>query len=72
MYGISYDAGHLDETKLNPWGSSIAYGHPFGATGARMLNQAVTFLHDTRTKRALLGVCTAGGLAGAALVFREL
>ncbi len=32
LYGVDYDAGRLDETKLNPWGSSIAYGHPFGAT----------------------------------------
>ena len=71
IYGISYNAGTLDETKLNPWGSSIAYGHPFGATGARMLNQAIAYLHDTKAKRALLGICTAGGLAGSALLERR-
>ena len=71
IYGISYDAGTLDETTLNPWGSSIAYGHPFGATGARMLSQAIAYLHETNAKRALLGICTAGGLAGSALLERR-
>ena len=70
-YGVDYDAGHLDENKLNPWGSSIAYGHPFGATGARMLNQAIAYLQETQTGRALIGICTAGGLAGSALIERR-
>ena len=69
-YGISYDAGVLDETKLNPWGSSIAYGHPFGATGARMLSQAITYLEKEGKKTALVAACTAGGLAGACLLRR--
>ena len=71
LYGVDYDAGPLEEGKLNPWGSSIAYGHPFGATGARMLNQAIAYLHETKTERALLGICTAGGLAGSALLTRS-
>ena len=69
-YGVKVDAGRLDETRLNPWGSSIAYGHPFGATGARMLNQAIAYLQQTQSRRALLGICTAGGLAGSALLER--
>jgi len=71
VYGVSYDAGRLDESRLNPWGSSIAYGHPFGATGARMLNQAIAYLKTTKTRTALLGICTAGALAGSALVIRR-
>ena len=70
-YGAPYDAGRLDETRLNPWGSSIAYGHPFGATGARMLNQAIAYLQETKGRRALIGICTAGALAGAALIERR-
>ena len=70
-YGVPYDAGRLDEAQLNPWGSSIAYGHPFGATGARMLNQAVTFLQDSGKRRALVGICTGGATAGAALLERR-
>ena len=67
-YGVDYDPGTLDETLLNPWGSSIAYGHPFGATGARMLNQAITFLKKAKGPLALLGICTAGGLAGGCIL----
>ena len=68
QYGMVYDAGHLDETILNPWGSSIAYGHPFGATGARMLSQAIAYLKRNNKRRALVSACTAGGLAGACLL----
>ena len=50
------------------WGSSIAYGHPFGATGARMLSHAIAFLHHHNKRRALVAACTAGGLAGACLL----
>ena len=67
-YGISHDPGRLDESRLNPWGSSIAYGHPFGATGARMLSQAISYLKKNDKKRALVAACTAGGLAGACLL----
>ena len=70
IYGVDYDPGFLDEVRINPWGSSIAYGHPFGATGARMLNQSIAYLQDQQKRRALIGICTAGGLGGAALVIR--
>lgn len=70
-YGIDYDAGTLEESRINPWGGSVAYGHPFGATGARMLNQAITYLLETKSRRALIGICTAGGLGGAALLERK-
>lgn len=69
-YGISYDPGFLDEKVLNPWGSSIAYGHPFGATGARMINQAIAYLEKENKKTALVAACTAGGLAGVCLIRR--
>ena len=71
LYGVDLEAGTLDENRLNPWGSSIAYGHPFGATGARMLNQAIAYLKETQKRRALIGICTAGGLAGSALIERR-
>lgn len=69
-YGIDYDAGILDEKVINPWGSSVAYGHPFGATGARMLSQAMAFLKHHNKRFALVSACTAGGLAGACLISR--
>ncbi len=67
-YGVDYDPGQLEEERINPWGSSIAYGHPFGATGARMLNQAIAFLKKEKGELAILGICTAGGLAGGCLL----
>ncbi len=70
VYGVDYDPGKLDEKVLNPWGSSIAYGHPFGATGTRMLNQAITFLQKEKGELAILGICTAGGLAGGCILRR--
>lgn len=70
-YGIEYDAGSIDESKINPWGSSIAYGHPFGATGARMLSQAIAYLHLNKKRLALVAACTAGALAGACLISRN-
>jgi len=69
-YGVSYDAGQLSEENLNPWGSSLAYGHPFGATGARMLSQTIAYLEKTGKSLGLIAACTAGGLAGACLIER--
>ncbi len=72
MYGVDYDPGYLDEKILNPWGSSIAYGHPFGATGARMLSQAIAFLKHHNKTRALVTACTAGATAGACVLERKV
>lgn len=68
QYGVDYDPGHLDASRLNPWGSSIAYGHPFGATGARMLSHAMEYLKREGKRTALVAACTAGALAGALLL----
>ncbi|WP_130830911.1 acetyl-CoA C-acyltransferase FadI [[Erwinia] mediterraneensis] len=59
--------GEVDEEKFNVLGGSIAYGHPFAATGARMITQT---LHELRRRGGGLGLvtaCAAGGL-GAAMV----
>ncbi len=71
QYGVDYDPGKLDETLINPWGSSISYGHPFGATGSRMLAQGTTYLKKKDKKIGLVAACTAGALAGACLIQRE-
>lgn len=59
--------GEVDEARFNVLGGSIAYGHPFAATGARMITQT---LHELRRRGgglALVTACAAGGL-GAAMV----
>lgn len=65
--GRSQATGEVDETKFNVLGGSIAYGHPFAATGARMVTQT---LHELRRRGGGFGLvtaCAAGGL-GAAMV----
>lgn len=62
--------GKIDPAKINVKGSSIAYGHPFAATGGRILGHTAKLLNVTGKKRALLSVCTAGGMGVAAIVER--
>jgi acetyl-CoA C-acetyltransferase len=62
--------GRIDPKKINPKGSSLAYGHPFAATGARILGLTAKQLNTESKKRALISVCTAGGMGVAALVER--
>jgi acetyl-CoA acyltransferase len=65
--GRSEPLGEVDPARLNPNGGSIPLGHPFGATGARMITQALRELGRRKGAHALLTVCAAGGL-GAAVV----
>ena len=60
--------GEIDPAKINVKGSSLAYGHPFAATGARILGVTAKLLSQQSNKRALISVCTAGGMGVAALV----
>jgi acetyl-CoA C-acetyltransferase len=63
--------GSIDRSKLNIHGSSIAYGHPFAATGARILGVATKlFAELPQAKRGLISVCTAGGMGVTAIVER--
>jgi acetyl-CoA acyltransferase len=63
-------AGSVDPAKLNLHGGSLALGHPFGATGARMVTTIANELHRTGKQTALLGICAAGGLGAAAVLER--
>jgi acetyl-CoA acyltransferase len=65
--GRSTPLGEVDPEKLNVNGGSIALGHPFAATGARMILQTLRELDRRKGAHALLTVCAAGGI-GAALV----
>jgi acetyl-CoA acyltransferase len=65
--GRTEPLGEVDPAKLNVNGGSIALGHPFAATGARMILQTLRELGRRKGAHALLTVCAAGGL-GAALV----
>ena len=62
--------GGVDEERLDVHGGSIAIGHPFAATGARMVTTMANELHRTGKRTALLGICAAGGLGAAAVLER--
>jgi acetyl-CoA C-acetyltransferase len=62
--------GKIDPDKINVKGSSLAYGHPFAATGARILGLTAKLLHEAQKDRALISVCTAGGQGVTAIVER--
>ncbi|WP_404402300.1 acetyl-CoA C-acetyltransferase [Pelagibacterium halotolerans] len=62
--------GHIPVDKINVNGSSLAYGHPFAATGARILGMTAKLLNIKEKNRALISVCTAGGMGVTALVER--
>jgi acetyl-CoA acyltransferase len=62
--------GEVDPAILNVHGGSVALGHPFGATGARMVTTMANELQQTGKSKALLGLCAAGGLGAAAVMER--
>jgi acetyl-CoA acyltransferase len=63
--------GEVPEEKINPHGGSIALGHPFGATGARLVHQALRELADKGKNTALISICAAGGLGAACILERQ-
>ena len=69
--GRSEPLGSIDPSKLNIKGSSIAVGHPFAATGARILAVAAKLFDELpHARRGLISVCTAGGMGVTAIVER--
>ena len=65
--GKDHALGSIDRSKLNVKGSSLAFGHPFAATGARVLGNLSKLLADNGG-RGLISVCTAGGMGVAAIL----
>jgi acetyl-CoA acyltransferase len=68
--GRAEAVGEVDVARLNVHGGSIALGHPFGATGARMVTTMANELSKSGKQTALLGICAAGGLGAAAVLER--
>jgi acetyl-CoA C-acetyltransferase len=62
--------GEIDTDKLNPNGSSLAVGHPFAATGGRILATAAKELAERGSGRALISICAAGGQGVVAILER--
>jgi acetyl-CoA acyltransferase len=68
--GFSKPVGEVDRSKLNVLGGSIAIGHPFGATGARITTTLVNELERRGGQFGLMTVCAAGGLGFSMVVER--
>jgi acetyl-CoA C-acetyltransferase len=68
--GLAEPLGSIDRSKLNIKGSSVAVGHPFAATGARILGTLAKLLAQRGNGRGLISICTAGGMGVTAIVER--
>jgi acetyl-CoA C-acetyltransferase len=68
--GLPGALGAIDRTKMNVMGGSLALGHPFGATGARIVGTLAKLLAEKGKGRGLISVCTAGGMGVAAILER--
>jgi len=62
--------GDIPMDKLNKWGGSLSIGHPFGATGVRLITQAAHRLKDENGKYAMISACAAGGHAFGGIIER--
>lgn len=68
--GLDAPLGSIDPAKLNVHGSSLAVGHPFAATGARLVATLAKLLEQKGSGRGLISICTAGGMGVTAIVER--
>jgi acetyl-CoA C-acetyltransferase len=68
--GLPEPLGAIDRAKLNVKGGSLAIGHPFAATGARIVATLAKILNENKAKRGLISVCTAGGMGVTAILER--
>lgn len=68
--GLSAPLGAIDPAKFNVVGSSLAFGHPFAATGARIVATLAKLLEEKGSGRGLISICTAGGMGVTAIIER--
>ena len=68
--GRNQPLGSVDRAKLNLKGGSIAIGHPFAATGARIVSSLAKMLEQRGSGRGLISICTAGGMGVTAILER--
>jgi acetyl-CoA C-acetyltransferase len=59
--GLAAPLGAIDRSKMNVHGGSLAAGHPFAATGGRIVANLAKALHDRNEGRGLISICAAGG-----------
>lgn len=70
VLGRDQAMGSIDRTKMNVKGGSLALGHPFAATGGRIVASAAKILKQKGSGKVLISICTAGGMGVAAIIER--
>jgi acetyl-CoA C-acetyltransferase len=68
--GLNAPLGTIDRSRMNIRGGSVALGHPFAATGGRILATLAKILDENKGGRGLISICAAGGLGITAIVER--
>jgi len=68
--GLRDALGTIDRSRLNVKGGSLAMGHPFAATGTRIVATLAKTLQEKGAKRGLISICTAGGMGVSAILER--
>jgi acetyl-CoA C-acetyltransferase len=66
--GLETALGEIDRAKLNVKGGSLALGHPFAATGGRIITGLAKMLNEKGSGRGLISICTAGGMGVTAII----
>jgi acetyl-CoA acetyltransferase len=72
LHVLEARCGPMDREKLNAWGGSLAIGHPFGATGARLVTTAARRMKAENARWGLVAACAAGALGHAMLLERKV
>jgi acetyl-CoA C-acetyltransferase len=68
--GLDGALGSIDRSRMNVRGGSVAIGHPFAATGARIVATLASILQGAGSGRGLISICTAGGMGVSAIIER--
>ena len=66
--GLDAPLGSIDRSRLNVNGSSLAAGHPFAATGGRIIATLAKMLNEKGSGRGLISICAAGGQGVVAII----
>ena len=66
--GLKKALGSIDRSKLNINGSSLAAGHPFAATGGRIIATLAKMINEKGSGRGLISICAAGGQGVVAII----
>jgi acetyl-CoA C-acetyltransferase len=66
--GLDKPLGEIDREKINVHGGSLGAGHPFGATGGRIVSGLAKMLHENGSGQGVVSICAAGGLGVTAIM----